>query len=205
MKTRYDVPKIVVINNEVIAGAITDAGYSCKSADDPIGRLISAHGSKLSFSAFAALTYAISQKAHVPARDTYGDPVAVAIKHGEGCLICLPHPVDKAGFTLELLGSVLPEIAPGLFPHHSTRSWLHKDGYEFQEVNALAQQISEAKQRHEAQVAALNAQIETQRAEFSHLYEIQTESGEASQSVRRQQGIFAAGLTAKRRKDLTDS
>jgi len=69
------------------------------------------------------------------ALNKFGGVVALSRCRGsQGSVIVLPQIADKVGFLVELFRTVLPEIAPHLFPHIDRGKWAHQREYEQPQV-----------------------------------------------------------------------
>jgi hypothetical protein len=78
-------------------------------------------------------------------------------------VIVLPDISDKAGFISKLFVTVLPELAPHLFPHIEEGRWTHFPEYELPVVRELIARQAEIQERANAEVSTLQNQIERER------------------------------------------
>jgi hypothetical protein len=97
----------------------------------------------------------------------------------EGLVFILPRIRDKAVFTSDLIGEVLPAIVPRLFPAFDNESWVHRPEYELSAVRSLNDQIAGIREEVEREIQGLKQQIEKKQEEKSYLYDLLTESGDS--------------------------
>ncbi len=96
----------------------------------------------------------------------------------QGLLLVLPQFEDFAPVCKELFESVLPELAPHLFPHIEAESWTNNPQYQVPEVRQLYEKRSQLEEEHVRQLANSDKEIEETRASLRHLDKICTAQGD---------------------------
>lgn len=105
----------------------------------------------------------------------FGQAVALCRLRGQqGSVIVLPQITDKAGFIVKMLTSVLPEVSPHLFPYIEGGKWTRQADYELPRVVQLRAKQAEIEQRTKAEVAALEDDVNRERAANGWLHDLLT-------------------------------
>lgn len=103
----------------------------------------------------------------------FGDAVALdRCRSDNGRAIILPQLADKAGFLNELFTTVLPELAPLLFPYIEQGKWTCWPEYELQRVLELKAKQAQIQIRAKQETQALETQIEEERKSNHWLHEL---------------------------------
>jgi hypothetical protein len=122
------------------------------------------------------------------AENKYGQSVAGLLlpkSRGSGLVLLLPQFRDKESVIVDLLQTVLPEIRPKLFPDHEGERWVQRDEYEHSVVQDCRRRQVEIRRHAEAQVEAIEKEIEAERSRLGFMHGILTkQSSELVQDVR---------------------
>src|SRR5262249_2249789 len=122
------------------------------------------------------------------ATNKYGAAVAGAlVQNGKLRVLILPRVRHQVGLLRELLGGVLPEMAPHLFSEHVGAKWVEDAPYELPTIVSLKTQIIEVEATAEKQIEMMRRAIETERAAMGFLHDLLRETGD---------GLVAAVKTA---------
>ncbi len=147
----------------------------------PLVRLLSDYLDGASFCCTFEAYYHLQQQWIVLAKNKYGAAVAGCItppeKSKSGWVFIFPRIRDKAGFLSALLKNVLPDLAPGLFPHAEGQRWVHRHDYELQSVLEKASEISAIQDAAAKRVSELEIAIEADRNANKFLYDLLRETG----------------------------
>lgn len=110
----------------------------------------------------------------------YDETVSVALMpdNSRGFVLVLPQIADKAGLLKELMEEVLPELAPGLFPHVEGRRWLERPEYELSTVVGLRAEKDRVTEQANERLAEIDRQIDKEREDSGFLHEILVASGD---------------------------
>jgi CBS domain-containing protein len=144
----------------------TDQGAEMQrgEADTPLARLLAPFLENGIFTCSLEGGYRSEDKWQTLAMNKYGAAVALARCCGnDGTVIVLPQIRDKSDFLLKLFTTVLPEIAPHLFPHIERGLWTHLPEYELPKVIDLKSQQEEAERRAREEIALLEKELEMER------------------------------------------
>jgi hypothetical protein len=136
----------------------------------------------------ARFTTTLQQEGHLAdswlslATSKYGKTVAAAIapsEVGKGVVFLFPHVNDKAGFILDLMENILPELRPKLFPFIEQTKWIEQDIYQPYKVLALTQEIEQVKEQATKKIEQLLAQIEGEQTEQQYLKDLITQTDQS--------------------------
>ncbi|WP_434687658.1 hypothetical protein [Pseudanabaena minima] len=97
----------------------------------------------------------------------------------KGWIIILPNLKDKVNFTTKLITQLLPNLAPALFPEQEYLSWVNDVKYCLPQVNQFQQKIVEVREQTSLKIAELEQEIESQKNNFSYLFNLLTETGDS--------------------------
>jgi hypothetical protein len=140
-----------------------------------LGKLVAAH---LEGGRFNCTVHAGSWAGHDwlnLCQNKFGQPVGVAwLQKKEGTVIVVPQLNDKVTFLTNLFTDVLPELAPHLFPDIVRGRWTHQPEYELPKILQLKQAHAEIERRSQAEIAALETQIEKERSANGWLHDLLT-------------------------------
>ena len=89
-------------------------------------------------------------------------------------MIVVPQLNDKVIFLTNLFANVLPELAPHLFPDIVRGKWTHQPEYELPRVLELREAQTDVERRAQAEVAALEVELEKERAANGWLHDLLT-------------------------------
>lgn len=143
--------------------------------DNPLGPLLMKHLADSEFTCVFDQGAVKSGKWEVLATNKFGNAVALAkCERAEGTIIIVPQLKDKVGFLSELMTAVLPEVCPHLFPYIEKGKWTHHVEYELPLVTKLLTQQDQIRQKAEAEVVALTAQIELERQANGWMHDLLT-------------------------------
>ena len=108
-------------------------------------------------------------------QNKYGEAVGVAwLQQQKGTVIVVPQLNDKVTFLTNLFANVLPELAPHLFPDIVRGKWTHQPEYELPRVLELREAQTDVERRAQAEVAALEVELEKERAANGWLHDLLT-------------------------------
>jgi hypothetical protein len=129
-----------------------------------LGRLVSQHLSGGEFTCTLSGGHRRENEWKTLAENKFGDPVSLCrLRSKEGSVIVLPQLTDKVGFITKLLTTVLPDLAPHLFPYFEAGKWTHRPEYELPHVVQLLTKQQEIEQRAQRELVALNENIKHER------------------------------------------
>lgn len=111
-------------------------------------------------------------------KNKFNQAVALFRPCATGFVIVLPQLKDKAGFLKSLFTSVLPEIAPHLFPGIEQGRWTHFPEYELPEVVQLHDQRSQLEAKFKADSSALKEQELEVRKQDGWMHDLLTQTGD---------------------------
>jgi hypothetical protein len=150
--------------------------------DWPIGRLLQEHIANASFTCHLEPNYDIKDRWIEFVTNKYGATVAACItppeKSKKGWIFIFPRLSNKAGFLAALFKTILPELAPALFPEAEGRRWVHRIEYELPSVTQKVQLISAIETEAAEKVRELEAAIASERAENEFRYDLLRETGD---------------------------
>jgi hypothetical protein len=139
------------------------------------------HGDAHFVCRFNARTNRLKKSWVTLAESKYRDPVAGVImpesESGGGWVIVLPRFRDPGPLLIQLLGEVLPNLAPQLFPHSEGARWVQRPAYELPQIKGYREQIGRIKEKTHKKIATLEGAIDKEREELGHLHDILTETG----------------------------
>jgi hypothetical protein len=108
------------------------------------------------------------------ARNKFGETVGLVHSEGKGTIIVLPQISDKPNFLLKLIGELLPQIVPQLFPALEESRWLHRSNYELPRVIELETQKRVIEKNAQEEIAALSQEVRKERVLFGWIHDLLT-------------------------------
>src|ERR1035441_6645432 len=96
----------------------------------------------------------------------------------KGRVVLLPQVRDQAALLRALFESVLPDVAPHLFPHHAGGRWVHLPEYELPRVLDLQKEIAAVEEASRQRRLELEREIEIEQHQAGYLHELLRETGE---------------------------
>ena len=113
------------------------------------------------------------------ATNKFGQAVALQRTCGsKGLVVVLPQLKDKAGFLKSLFTTVLPEIAPHLFPGIEQGRWTHLPDYELAEVIQLHNQRNQLEAKFQTDLAVLEQEVLQARKQDGWMHDLLTQTGD---------------------------
>ena len=103
--------------------------------------------------------------------------VAFAHVHENSLTLFFPHIRRKVEFLTDLLGTVLPDIKPSLFPHSTRFAWLQAAQYRLPNEESLLQQKAGLQAEYDARLSELDSQISANCQEYGFLHDLLKQSG----------------------------
>jgi hypothetical protein len=155
----------------------SDHGREIRPAPEksPLGSLLNRHLDGAHFTCTLKQSLPIGPPWQPLALNKYGDAVALArFGPGNGWVILLPQLADKARFLLELLTTVLPEIAPHLFSAIEQGRWTTRPEYEVPKILDLKAQQVAIKERAKLEVGELEKAIQAERQAQQWMHDLLT-------------------------------
>lgn len=165
----------------------------------PLGNLISQHLSDGQF----RCTINVPSRPDVSwfplVKNKFGDTVSLlGVAEGKGIIVILPQLADKSGFLEKLFVSVLPEIAPHLFPDMERGRWTHHPEYELPRILAIKEEQERIRSRATTEIHALEMELESERTISGWQHDLLTATGsELVEAVKK--ALAALGFS-----DITD-
>jgi hypothetical protein len=146
--------------------------------NSPIGSLLKRHLTGAEFTCVFSSVWDHDSTWKSLATNKYGVSVAVSAEHGNGHIFVLPQLIEKARFIEELLGSILPEIVPNLFPDIEKGKWTHRPEYELERVKELESRKALVIAEAEKQLNNIQQEIDENRAANGWLHDLITGTGD---------------------------
>ena len=152
----------------------------CVEESDAVQILLARHLDGGTFSCTFNPNYVAPKNWIVLARNKFEAPVAaVRRKKGEGLIFILPQIRDKSGFLVSLLTEILPELAPGLFPHVERGRWTNRPEYELPRILEFKRNKIAIQEKAKAEIARIDKAIEIERDENRWLHNLIVETDQA--------------------------
>ncbi|WP_437724283.1 hypothetical protein [Sorangium sp. So ce861] len=151
------------------------------AAGQPLASILSRHLSRGSFSCTMSPVRYGPEIPHIAedwvdlATNRFGAAVAAAITPSgsrNGLVLLFPSVPNRAAFLKDLVDSVLPELAPALFPENEGGQWIFRPEYESPRVVEANKQIETISTEAQRRIDALLLQIEEERARYRFMYEL---------------------------------
>ncbi len=95
-----------------------------------------------------------------------------------GIVLMLPQEMDYGPFLRELLGDVLPDATPHLYPDVVASRWTRQAVYELPRVRQLNEEIAQIKADAARRVQELQGKVDAEREQYGYLHELLLETGE---------------------------
>jgi hypothetical protein len=155
---------------------INDHGTEMRAVgNNPLGKLVAKYLEGGSFYCTLRGGYRRDDPWVTLAENKFGQPVGIFRCLGtEGTVIVLPQISDKGGFLKELFTSVLPEMAPHLFPYLEKGKWTHLPEYELAGIAEFREAQTEIKRVADADIATIETQIQEERNRNGWLHDLLT-------------------------------
>ncbi|MNF63050.1 hypothetical protein D3C84_447410 [compost metagenome] len=146
--------------------------------NSPIGNLLKRHLEGAEFTCTFKRRWSNDETWTSLAANKYDLDVSLITKHGDGVVMIFPQLADKASFIEELLGGVLPEILPSLFPDIEKGKWTHLPEYELEQIIELETRKTLVIAETEKQLNSLQQEITKQRSANGWLHDLITGTGD---------------------------
>ena len=146
---------------------LSDYGEEISSTDmqSPVGRLLAEYLPGSQFNCTLRGGHRYEDQWQTLAKNKFDQAVAICrCRTTHGTVIVLPQLKDKVGFLVRLIGDVLPEIAPHLFPYSEEGKWTHSPEYELTQVMSLKAKQAEIIKRAGEEIRAIDVELEKERA-----------------------------------------
>lgn len=139
--------------------------------ESSLGQLLSKYAKRAHF--LCTLQGTVDEWWFPLAENKYGGAVAGALvpANSKGLILILPRIKDKPKFLSSLLGEVLPEMVPNLFPYVEGARWIQRPEYEIPRILEVKSQIREIETETKQRVMELEQIIEAERdkAAYQHV------------------------------------
>jgi hypothetical protein len=114
------------------------------------------------------------------AENKYAEPVSVGIKpsSNKGWIFIFPQLSNRDRFLTELIGNILPQMFPKLFPYLEGARWVERLDYEIPGVASRLNQIEKIQADARERIDAIEAEIGIERREHGYLHEIIRATGD---------------------------
>jgi len=143
--------------------------------NSPLVRLLTPFLAKGHFTCTLEGGYRQKDKWEPLAVSKFGTAVALArCRAGEGSVIVLPQIEEKSAFLDGLFSTVLPEIAPHLFPHIARGIWTHRPEYELPLVLELKAKQQSVEQHAREEIARLEEELAQERLTNGWIHDLLT-------------------------------
>jgi hypothetical protein len=147
-----------------------------------LGRLLQEQIANTTFRCRLEPGYDIEERWIPLVTNKYGATVAACVappeKSRRGWIFIFPRLPDKARFLAAFFKTILPELAPTLFPEAEGRKWVHRIEYELPSVTEKVKLISVVENEAAEKVRKLEAAIASERATNQFLYDLLRETGD---------------------------
>ncbi|RQS26946.1 hypothetical protein DIE03_21630 [Burkholderia sp. Bp8992] len=156
-----------------------DSGSTMSVVDtSSLGKLLAKHLPESRFTCTLRMNY--TNDVWTPlAVNKFRECVAALLKKNDRLVaLVVPQLANKAAFLDELLTTVLPECLPDLFPGIATGAWTHRPEYELPRVAELRSERIRIEEEARAAIAALDGQIDAEKAENGWIHDLLTETGD---------------------------
>jgi hypothetical protein len=158
---------------EIVADAGTDMRLHENRAAEKLG--ISKYLTSGSFTCRFAPPASKADRWLPLAVSKYGHTIAgILTPQDGGIVVLLPQVNDAPELVRELLDSVLPSVAPKLFPDAANTAWPTRDEYELHDVISLKREIDSVDAARREEIANLEAAIAAAREEQGYLHVLLT-------------------------------
>ena len=84
---------------------------------------------------------------------------------------------DKSSFLASFLDTVLPNLAPRLYPHHTRFLWRNDTPYRLPNEDVLLDKRTRIEQQHLEELRDIDEDIASNRSKFSFLHDLLTQTG----------------------------
>lgn len=143
-----------------------------------IGNLLKSHLPDSSYACTLVGGYRKNNPWTALAKNKFDQAVALFRPCSSGFVIVLPQLKDKPSFLKSLFTSVLPEMAPHLFPGIEQGRWTHLSDYELPEIMQLDVQRCQLDAKFQADLAALKEQELKVRKQDGWMHDLLTQTGD---------------------------
>lgn len=104
----------------------------------------------------------------------FGETVGLVHFSQKGIIIILPQISDKPNFLIKLIGEILPQLMPSLFPTLEQGKWIHRLEYELPHVVELEAKKLEVDRKAKAEIEMLSKEVDRERESLGWMYDLLT-------------------------------